>query len=102
MKRKSLIQKSVLCLSMLVTFLLIGTPLLPRIEAAEVSPEGYPRFLQGPMVGTVSDDGFQIWARMSGEYHASVEWGTTFDLTTDAEQRALHSVADHQQAHAKQ
>lgn len=80
MKRKTLIQKSVLCLSMLVTFLLIGTPLLPRIEAAEVSPEGYPRFLQGPMVGTVSDDGFQIWARMSGEYHASVEWGTTFDL----------------------
>lgn len=81
MKRRILVQKSVLLLSTLATVVLIGTPRLPRIEAAEVSPEGYPRLLQGPMVGTVSDDGFQIWARTSGEYLVSVEWGTAFDLS---------------------
>jgi len=81
MKRRILVQKFALPLSTLVTLLLIGAPLVTRIEAAEVTFEGYPRFLQGPMVGTVSDDGFQIWARMSGEYLVSVEWGTTFDLS---------------------
>jgi alkaline phosphatase D len=38
--------------------------------------------MQGPMVGAVSDHGVQIWARASGEYTISVEWGTTFDLAT--------------------
>ena len=81
MKQTLVARKSILFLSALGVLLLFGALLLPRTEAAEVSPEGYPRLLQGPMVGTVSDDGFQIWARMSGEYLVSVEWGTTFDLS---------------------
>ena len=81
MKQTLVARKSILFLSALGVLLLFGARLLPRTEAAEVSPEGYPRLLQGPMVGTVSDDGFQIWARMSGEYLVSVEWGTTFDLS---------------------
>jgi alkaline phosphatase D len=41
--------------------------------------------MQGPMVGAVSDHGFQIWARTSGEYSVSVQWGVTFDLRAPQE-----------------
>jgi alkaline phosphatase D len=36
--------------------------------------------MQGPMVGAVTDHEIRIWARVSGEYAVSVEYGTTFDL----------------------
>lgn len=81
MKRISTLRKSILHLSVLGTLFVNGVWLGLPLEAAEVTFEGYPRLLQGPMVGAVSADSFQIWARASGEYQVSLEWGTRFDLS---------------------
>ncbi len=54
----------------------------PLIIGAEVHHEGYQRLMQGPMVGVVTDREVRIWARVSGEYPVTVDYGTTFDLTT--------------------
>jgi alkaline phosphatase D len=69
--------RSLFCLIFMFT-----SPFLPQSRAAEVSLEGYPRLMQGPMVGAVSDHEVRIWARASGEYPVSVEYGTTFDLAS--------------------
>lgn len=37
---------------------------------------GYPRTLQGPMVGATTADGFTIWARTSGAFDFAVEYAT--------------------------
>jgi alkaline phosphatase D len=37
---------------------------------------GYPRLLQGPMVGATAPDGFTVWARAAGRYGVSVEYTT--------------------------
>ena len=56
-----------------------------QVSSAEPSPEGYPRLMQGPMLGAVSHDQFKIWARASGEYAVSVEFGSTLDLDSSVE-----------------
>ncbi len=55
---------------------------LPPLIMAKVRPRGYQRLMQGPMVGVVTDREVRIWARVSGEYPVTVEYGTTFDLAT--------------------
>jgi alkaline phosphatase D len=55
----------------------------PALAAgAEASQLGYPRLMQGPMIGAVKDHEVRIWARVSGEYPVSVEYGTSPDLKT--------------------
>ena len=51
---------ALLCL----TFLLVSSPALP----AEVSETGYPRLMQGPMIGAVTAgcDATQAMARLAG------------------------------------
>jgi alkaline phosphatase D len=51
-------------------------------HAAGRNDEGYPRVMQGPMVGTVTDHGALIWLRLSGEYPVVIEYGTDFELTS--------------------
>jgi alkaline phosphatase D len=51
-------------------------------SAAERNDEGYPRVMQGPMVGSVSDRGVLIWLRTSGEYQVVIEYGTDFEMTS--------------------
>jgi len=60
--------------------LLMSSAAVTRTWGAEPSMVGYPRLMQGPMLGAVSPDEFKVWARTSGEYTVSVEWGTTLDL----------------------
>jgi len=63
-------------LSLLCLAILFSSPALP----AEVNETGYPRLMQGPMIGAVTDHEIRIWARATGEYPVSIEYGTTFDL----------------------
>ncbi|MCC6145819.1 MAG: alkaline phosphatase D family protein [Candidatus Hydrogenedentes bacterium] len=47
-------------------------------ESAPAAPSetGNFRLLQGPMVGAVSPDGFQVWMRVTGPYACGVEYDT--------------------------
>lgn len=38
---------------------------------------GYPRIMQGPMVGAVAPDSLSIWVRLSGPYTAAIEYDVT-------------------------
>jgi alkaline phosphatase D len=51
-------------------------------QAAGRNDEGYPRVMQGPMVGTVTEHGALVWLRLSGEYPVVLEYGTDFALTS--------------------
>ena len=93
MKRIIASQNTVLLVSILGVVLLVGFRILPCVEAAEPSTVGYPRLMQGPMLGAVSHDGFKIWTRASGEYSVSVEWGTAFDLRSSVETEAVPAKA---------
>jgi len=44
--------------------------------------EGYPRLMQGPMVGAVTPTSALIWARTTGEYAVTIEYGTDSELTS--------------------
>mgnify|MGYP001814831440 FL=1 len=72
-------RNTTLRMSMLVTLCcaLLLTPAL----AADRNDEGYPRVMQGPMVGTVTEHEAHIWLRLSGEYPVVVEYGTDFEMT---------------------
>jgi alkaline phosphatase D len=56
--------------------------------AADRDDDGYPRLMQGPMVGAVSPNSAMIWLRTSGEYEISIQYATNFEMrspiTTDA------------------
>jgi len=54
----------------------------PVAGAATRSEVGYPRVMQGPMVGAVSAHDARIWVRLSGEYPVVVEYGADFRLTS--------------------
>ncbi len=51
-------------------------------RAADRNDEGYPRVMQGPMVGTVTDHDARIWLRMSGEYAVAIDYGTDFAMAS--------------------
>ena len=58
---------------------LLGTlsTLLPRALANVL---GYPRALQGPMVGTPGPRHFTVWARASGAFEVRLEYSTDRDF----------------------
>jgi alkaline phosphatase D len=62
-----------------LTIVLLVLLSLPAV-AAKRSPEGYPRVMQGPMVGAVTADDARIWVRLTGEYPVVVEYGTDAEL----------------------
>jgi alkaline phosphatase D len=47
--------------------------------------------MQGPMVGTVTEDDTQIWLRLSGEYTVVIEYGTDFEMTAFESSRPIVS-----------
>jgi alkaline phosphatase D len=82
-------RNTTLRMSMLVTLCcaLLLTPAL----AAGRNDEGYPRVMQGPMVGAVTEHDAQIWLRLSGEYPVVIEYGTDFEMTAFASSRPIVS-----------
>jgi len=55
--------------------------LLPTLVAgADRDDDGYPRLMQGPMVGAVTPTQAKIWARTTGPYSVSIEYATNFEM----------------------
>lgn len=63
----------------------------PRAVVADRDPDGYPRLMQGPMVGAVTPTSIAVWLRLSGPYEVAVEYGTDPQLR-DARRSAGHTV----------
>ena len=62
-----------------------GASLIALLVAGHASAQpnlGYPRVMQGPMVGSVTDSDARIWVRLSGEYSVTVEYGRGFELSS--------------------
>jgi len=74
MKTPTLIHRSFIFLSLGLFFL------LPAASAVTANWVGYPRVMQGPMVGAVSEDNVRIWVRVSGPYPVAIDYGTDFLL----------------------
>ena len=54
-------------------------------HAAEASQTGYPRLMQGPMVGAVSPTEARIWVRTTGEFPVTIQYARTEDFADFAE-----------------
>jgi alkaline phosphatase D len=65
---------------------------LPRRVMAAVAP-GYPRLLEGPMIGASSTTGFKVWSRASGTFGVAVEYATDRAFT-DAKTTAVVPASD--------
>jgi alkaline phosphatase D len=50
--------------------------------AADRNDEGYPRLMQGPMVGAVSPTEAKIWARTTGEYAVTIQYAPDFEMNS--------------------
>lgn len=45
------------------------------------SEQGYPRLIQGLMMGAVTEGSAQVWMRVSGQFPAALAYGTRSDLS---------------------
>jgi alkaline phosphatase D len=59
-----------------LTIILFLLSMLPSTARSQ-----YPRLMQGPMVGAVSDRDARIWMRLTGEHSVTVEYGVDPELT---------------------
>lgn len=64
----------------------LALPLLGSRDVFAAAP-GYPRLMQGPMIGAVTPTSLTIWGRASGPQPVAVEYATRRDLA-DARQTA--------------
>jgi len=55
--------------------------LVSATDAAEPSHTGYPRLMQGPMIGVVAPTEAKIWVRTSGEFAVTIQFDTSPDFT---------------------
>ena len=65
-----------------VIALVICVSLVSGTDAASRDDDGYPRLMQGPMVGAVTPPEAKIWARTTGEYSVSIEFTTDFEMSS--------------------
>ena len=72
---------------------LLVSLLLPALAAADRDDDGYPRLMQGPMVGAVTPTQVKIWTRTTGPYAVSIEYAINFEMrsATTSESRAICS-----------
>jgi alkaline phosphatase D len=57
----------------------VAAAVLRPLRVLAAAP-GYPRLMEGPMVGGVKSDAITLWGRASGEFDIDVEYGTDPDL----------------------
>lgn len=62
-----------------------------RLLAATI---GYPRLLDGPMIGATAPDSFTVWARASGTFEVSVEYATKRDFSDSRKTRGILASAE--------
>lgn len=63
--------------------------LVSATEGAEASQIGYPRLMQGPMVGVVTPTEAKIWVRTSGEFPVTIQYDTKEDFSSALETKAV-------------
>jgi alkaline phosphatase D len=63
-----------------IPVLLISFSLTSGAIAAGRDDDGYPRLMQGPMVGAVLPTEAKIWARTTGEYSVAIEYATNYEM----------------------
>ena len=54
-------------------------------SASQPSHTGYPRLMQGPMVGVVGPTEVKIWVRSSGEFPVTIQYDTTAEFSSALE-----------------
>ena len=64
---------------------------VPRVLARAL---GYPRALDGPMVGVSSPDSFTVWVRASGAFSVKLEYSTDRDFSTVLEGPTVTAKAE--------
>jgi len=71
----------------LVAMILVALVVPPAAElgAAEASNTGYPRLMQGPMVGALGPTEVRIWVRTTGPYAVTVQYDTDPEFTAPRE-----------------
>ncbi len=74
-----------------VVCVVCATPVI----AAKPSQTGYPRLMQGPMVGAVSPTEVKIWIRTSGEFPVSIQYAKTPDFSPFAETAPVTALKSH-------
>ena len=52
----------------------------PVVRHAHAATPGYPRLMQGPMLGAVTADALTFWGRVAGAQEVQVEYSTQADL----------------------
>lgn len=60
--------------------------------AAEASNTGYPRLMQGPMVGALAPTEVKIWVRTSGPYAVTVQYDTDPELASPRETEPIETT----------
>jgi len=55
---------------------------------------GYPRLMEGPMVGGVTPDSITLWGRASGAFELQVEYGTDPELASPMQSAPVHVTAE--------
>ncbi len=80
---------TVFCLGVLIA--------VSAATAATPSHTGYPRLMQGPMVGAVEPTEVRIWVRTSGEFPVTIQYDTTpeFELYRETEPATVLRADDY-------
>lgn len=55
---------------------------------------GYPRLMEGPMIGAVTSDSITFWGRASGEFEVDVEYSTDPQFRAPLRSQAVRATAD--------
>lgn len=55
---------------------------------------GSPRVINGPMVGWVSPTEITVWARITGEYAFSLQYGTDPELSVSQQSNSILALQD--------
>ena len=71
-----------------VFFVVYATPVL----ASKPSHTGYPRLMQGPMVGAVGPTEVKIWIRTSGEFPVTIQYAEGPDFVPYSETSPVTAI----------
>jgi alkaline phosphatase D len=70
----------------------VASALLRPLRALGAAP-GYPRLMEGPMIGATTPDSITFWGRASGEFDVAVEYSTDRNFTSPAQSAPVRATA---------
>ncbi len=66
--------------------ILLTIPVILGAELFSQNSIGYPRFMQGPMMGAVGPNEITIWGRLNGTFSGEIEYDTAKDFSQSKKQ----------------